>query len=148
MPRILFLVNLLEDGIYCCHVRVEFASARQLQEFLSRSPVPAKDGWETVITKGPSRGYDGKPLHHADIRLSTRLALPESSPPPAAYEPEDFIVSDGQRQVDYATGTNDAEQRPEVKKEQPLTWEQRASFQKASKALLQQLGVPCEGRWK
>ena len=148
MPRILFLVNLLEDGVYRCHVRVAFDSARQLQEFLSRHSVREKDGWEVLIGNGPSRGYDGKPLYQADIRLFTRLPSPEPPPLPSADEPDDFTVSDGVSQVDYATRANAAEPRPEVKEGNTLTWEQRASLQKASKALLQQLGVKDLGRWR
>lgn len=146
MPRVLFLANFLEDGVYCCHVRVAFDSARKLQEFLSRHSVQEKDGWEVLIRKGPSRGYDGKPLYQADIRLFTRLPSPEPPPLPSADEPDDFTVSDGVSQVDYATRANAAEQRLEMKEGNSLTWEQRASLQKATKALLQQLGVSDLGR--
>ena len=147
MPRVLFLVNLLEDGVYCCHVRVACDSAHQLQELLSRPSVRGKDGWEVLIEKGPSRGYDGKPLYQADIRLFTRLPSPEPPPPPpSAYEPDDFMVSDGVSQVAYATHANATEERPAMKEGNPLTWEQRANLQKASKALLQQLGVSDLGR--
>jgi hypothetical protein len=146
MPRVLFLVNLLEDGVYRCHVRVAFDSAHKLQKFLSRHPVREKDGWETLILKGPSRGYDGKPLYHADIWLFTRLPLPEPPPRPSAHEPADFMVSDDRPQVDYAPRANASEQKPEVKEKNSLTWEQRAALQKASKALLRQLGVSDLGR--
>jgi hypothetical protein len=57
---------------------------------------------------------------------------------PSSHEPTDFMVSDGRPQVDYATRSNASEQRTEVKEGNPLTWEQRANLQKASKALLQQ----------
>jgi hypothetical protein len=62
MPCVLFLVNLIEDGVYRCYVRVAFASVHTSQKFLSRHSVREKDGGEVLIGKGSSRGYDGKPL--------------------------------------------------------------------------------------
>ena len=71
MPRVLFLVNLIEHGVYRCHARVAFASAQELQDFLRRTDVPERDGWNVTINRGPARGYDGKPLHYADVYLLT-----------------------------------------------------------------------------
>jgi hypothetical protein len=147
MPRVLFLVNLLERGVYTCHARVSFASARELQEFLSRGSVREKDGWGVRIMKGPSRGYDGKPLYQADIWLSSSLPFPAQSVPRSSQEMADFIVSDSGPQGTYGTDATAPEQTPEARSS-TLTWEERAALQKASKALLQQLGVPCLGRRK
>jgi hypothetical protein len=56
MPRVLFLVTLIEHGSYRCHARVECASARELQDFLTRRTAPEKDGWSITIHRSPSRG--------------------------------------------------------------------------------------------
>jgi hypothetical protein len=39
-----------------------------------------------VIHRGPARGYDGSPLYHADVYLSTEILPPE---------PASFMVKDG-----------------------------------------------------
>jgi hypothetical protein len=136
MPRVLFLVNLLEHGSYKCHARVAFASARELQDFLRRNDLRERDGWGVSINSGPARGYDGKPLHHADIWLSTPL-------PP--LEPSDTMVQDSGPETTYGRGVATA--RPEGRRDH-LTWEERNRFQQATKALLLQLGVNDLGRWR
>jgi hypothetical protein len=146
MPRVLFLVNLIEYGLYICHARVRFASARELQEFLARNSVRERDGWSIAINTGPDRGYDGKPLHHADIRLSAPLTLPEQFTPLPSQETADFAVSDRTSVVEY--GRNASEEQPEDTRRTHLTWEQRGALQKASKALLTQLGVSDLGWWR
>src|SRR4051794_9824602 len=81
MPRVVFLVNLIEHGAYICHARVAVDSARELREFLMLNRDPTGESWSITINRGPGRGYDGKPLHQADIFLSTPLSsleLPES----------------------------------------------------------------------
>lgn len=146
MPRVLFLVNLIEYGSYLCHARVRFDSARELQEFLARNSATEKDGWSILINKGPDRGYDGKPLHHADIRLSAPLPLPEPMPPLPSQEIADFAVSDRESVVEY--GRSASAEKPEAATSARLSWEQRNAFQKATKTLLQQLGVSDLGRWR
>lgn len=75
MSRVLFLVNRLAHGFYRCHARVACASEQQeLQDLFRREDPQERDGWSVVINRGPSLGYDGKPLHHADIYLSTLLS--------------------------------------------------------------------------
>src|SRR5262245_6265333 len=94
MPRVLFLVNLLEHGLYTCHARLAFATALELQDLLRRNTIPERDGWSVTINRGPSHGYDGKPLHHADVYLSTPL-LP--------LEPTDLLVKDSGPASSYGT---------------------------------------------
>lgn len=146
MPRVLFLVNLIEYGLYICHARVRFDSSHELQEFLARNTARERDGWSILINRGPDRGYDGKPLHHADIRLSAPLPLPEQSTPLPSQETADFAMSARESVADY--GRNAPEEKPEDPRRAHLTWEQRDAFQKASKALLKQLGVSDLGRWR
>jgi hypothetical protein len=142
MPRVLFLVNLREHGSYICHARVTFASARELQEFLTRNTAQEKDGWRVLITRGPARGYDGKPLHHADIRLYVgcirvavyRHALPETT---------DFTVTDGESLADY--GREEESHRNE-KRTPHLERAEHASA--GEQALLLQLGVTDLGWWR
>lgn len=137
MPRVLFLVNRLEHGSYICHAWVAFASARELQEFLGRNTARERDGWSITINRGPAHGYDGKPLHHADVYLSTPLPH---------LEPLDPIVQDSGPVNDY--GADASEERPEQKKRDYLTWKERDAFQRATSALLLQLGVTDLGRWR
>jgi hypothetical protein len=87
-----------------------------------------------VIHRGPSRGYDGKPLYHADVYLSTEI-LP--------HEPAGFMVKDGAPEESSLGSDRD---RPALPGSIPLTWQQRAALQKASQALLQQLGVSDVGQ--
>ena len=121
MPRVLFLVNLLEQGSYKCHARVAFASARELQDFLRRNDIRERDGWSVTINRGPARGYDGKPLHHADIYLSTPL-------PP--LEPTDLRVKDSGPESNYGRGV--ATESPEGRRDH-LTWEERELSRKQPK---------------
>jgi hypothetical protein len=48
-----------------------------LQKFWGRQRDLTGESWAVTINRGPARGYDGKPLHHADIFLSTPLPSPE-----------------------------------------------------------------------
>jgi hypothetical protein len=133
MPRVLFTANFLENGVYTCHARVGFASARELQDFLIRNTFPERDGWGIVIHRGPSRGYDGKPVYQADIRLSAVL------PPP--WQPELRV----HESAPEGNGYGSDQERPDGTPSEHLTWEQRAMLQKATTALLLQLGISALG---
>ena len=146
MSRVLFLVNLMEHGSYTCHARVSFASTHELQEFLVRNSDRERDGWSILITRGPSRGYDGKPLHHADIRLSSSLPLPERLTPLPSLEMPVFTVNDSAPGNTYGTGA--VEERPHERRREHLTWQEEMKLQKSSKALLLHLGVSDLGRWR
>jgi hypothetical protein len=117
-----------------------------LQDFLAQNSARERDGWSILITRGPSRGYDGKPLHHVDIRLSTSLPLPEQSTPLPSPERPDFTVNDSGSENTY--GPRVSEEKPQEREREHLTWEERDSLQKATKVLLRQLGVKDLGRWR
>ena len=136
MPRLLFLVNLIENGAYICHTRVAFDSARELQEFLGRNRDPAGYGWGVTIHRGPARGYDGKPLHQADIFLSTPLPSPE--------RPRSLVRESGTAYDGTASGP---EEQTEIASP-GLSWEQRNRFQKEAKSILRRFGVTDLGCWR
>jgi hypothetical protein len=129
MPRVFFTSDFLEDGVYTCHVRVGFATAHEQRDFLERNRPPNDDGWTISIASHPCQGYNGRPLYQADIRLSAIL------PPPWRLE---FAVSESGPE---SNGFGNNEKRPDVRQSGYITWEQQASLQKASQALLRQLGV-------
>jgi hypothetical protein len=127
---------LIEHGAYVCHARVEFASARELQEFLGRHRDPIGESWRVTINRGPARGYDGKPLHQADTFLSTPLPAPE--------RPNSLVKESG---TEYDGTASASEARTEIASPS-LSWEQRNRFQKETKSILRQLGVTDLGRWR
>jgi hypothetical protein len=165
MPRVLFTANSLENGVYTCHVRVGFASAPELQDFLTRNTLPERDGWGVVIHRGPARGYDGKPLYQADIWLSTALSTVMSSVARRAKEEasatrlDEAVAASLRRSreadapppwqpaltvresVQEGNGYESDQERSDVTPSEHLTWEQRSALQKATQALLLALGV-------
>src|SRR5215470_7999623 len=76
-------------------------SKAELQEFLRRNTAQEKDGWSVTINRGPSQGYDGKKLHHADVYLSTPLP---------SLEPADPVVNDSGPERRY--GVDVSTERP------------------------------------
>jgi hypothetical protein len=137
MPKVLFLVNLLEHGTYTCHVRVEFGVKRELQEFLERNNAPNCEGWDLRMSRPATRGYDGKPLYQADIRLSKHLSLP---PPPELSVHDDLAA--------WPSSSGDDSQCPTEGVKQALSWQERSALQKETKGILSRLGVTDLGIWR
>src|SRR5262245_15595392 len=138
MPRLLYLVNLIEHGSYRCHAWIRFASARELQGFLRRNTAPERDGWGIQILQRPARGYNGKPLHEVHIWLSTPLPPLEPLPCLPSRVPADGAVSDRESHAVYDKGAGG--ETGEEPRRDFLTWEERYTLQQAAKALLRQLG--------
>ena len=130
MSRILFVSNFLENGIYTCHARIGFASAREQRDFLKRNNAPPDaNGWRIGITSKPLRGYDGTPVYQADIRLSTRVSPQQP----------DWAVHESSPLANGSAGADDTP--PVVTRQDALTWTQQAALQRDTTALLRQLGV-------
>ena len=130
MSRILFVSNFLENGIYTCHARVGFASAREQRDFLQRNNAPPDaNGWRIAIASKPLRGYDGKPVYQADIRLSTCVSPRQP----------DWAVHESGPQADGSAGSYDIQ--PDRTRRDALTWAQQAALQRDIAALLRQLGM-------
>ena len=130
MPRLLFLVNHLTGGVYTCHTRLEFASAREQQTFLQRERPIHTHGWHLSLSSPARKGYDGKPVYQTDLRLSTPYPRAAARPETEPKAPQEERVCED----NSALGRNHSP--PDG-----LTWQEQHLFQREITDLLRQMGV-------